>query len=65
VQDNGCGIAPENIDKLFKPFFTTKENGNGIGLPMSLQIAREHGGDIKISSKLGQGSVFKLLLPLD
>ncbi len=65
VQDNGCGIAPENIEKLFKPFFTTKENGNGIGLPMSLQIAKEHGGDIKISSKLGQGSIFKLLLPLD
>ncbi len=65
VQDNGCGVAPENIDKLFKPFFTTKENGNGIGLPMSLQIARDHGGDIKISSKLGQGSIFKLLLPIN
>lgn len=66
VQDTGKGIPPENIDKIFDPFFTTRESGKGtgLGLPISLQVAREHGGDIAVSSKVGEGSTFDVLLPL-
>ena len=54
--DNGEGIAPENLDKVFVPFFTSKEDGNGIGLSLSKQIIRLHGGQISICSDLGIGT---------
>lgn len=65
VRDTGCGIAPENIDKLFKAFFTTKklEKGAGLGLYASREIIKRYGGKITAESKLGQGSVFKVYLP--
>ena len=50
VTDNGPGIPPENIDKIFVPFFTTRENGSGIGLSVSRQIMRMHGGSLKVRS---------------
>lgn len=60
VRDNGPGIEPEAIDKIFIPFFTTKEIGSGIGLSLSRQIMRLHGGSISVSSKADQETVFTL-----
>ncbi|WP_227766796.1 MASE3 domain-containing protein [Zhaonella formicivorans] len=62
--DTGCGIPCQNIPKLFEPFYTTKENGTGLGLPISLKIVQEHGGEIKVESEVGKGSSFKVLLPV-
>lgn len=66
VADNGTGIAPENIKKIFTPFFTSKEatKGTGLGLSVSLGIAESHSGTIEVESKPGKGSRFSLLLPL-
>lgn len=65
IRDNGCGIAEENKDEIFHPFFTTKEaqQGTGLGLSVSLGIARAHGGTIEMESKAGHGSCFTLILP--
>lgn len=65
VQDTGCGIAPENMDKLFTPFFTTKEEvkGVGLGLAVSYGIIERHGGRIEVQSELGKGSAFTVHLP--
>jgi nitrogen fixation/metabolism regulation signal transduction histidine kinase len=60
VRDNGAGIAPENLDKVFVPFFSTKEGGSGIGLSLSRQIVRLHGGSITVASKPGHETVFTL-----
>lgn len=60
VADNGPGIVPEAIEKIFIPFFTTKENGSGIGLSLSRQIMRLHGGSISIRSKPDEETVFTL-----
>ena len=65
VTDTGCGIAPENIDKVFQPFFTTKgpEAGSGLGLSMIYGFAKQSGGHIKIYSELGRGTSMKMYLP--
>jgi two-component system nitrogen regulation sensor histidine kinase NtrY len=60
VRDNGPGIPPENLDKVFVPFFSTKEDGSGIGLSLSRQIMRLHGGSISAASKPGRETVFTL-----
>lgn len=60
VMDNGCGISKDVQEKIFIPFFTTKENGSGIGLSLSRQIMRIHGGTITCRSKEGEGSAFVL-----
>jgi len=60
VRDNGAGISEENIDKIFIPFFSTKEGGSGIGLSLSRQVMQLHNGTISVSSKPGSGSVFTL-----
>jgi signal transduction histidine kinase len=60
VRDNGPGIAPENLDKIFVPFFSTKEGGSGIGLSLSRQIMKLHGGSISAASKPGRETVFTL-----
>jgi len=60
VRDNGGGIAPENLDKIFVPFFSTKEGGSGIGLSLSRQIMRLHGGSISAASKPGHETAFTL-----
>jgi signal transduction histidine kinase len=60
VKDNGMGIAPDILDKIFVPFFSTKERGSGIGLSLSRQIMRLHGGSITAASKLGVETVFTL-----
>jgi len=62
VADNGCGILPEAMDKLFIPFFTTKKEGSGIGLSICRQIITAHGGTIVVTSGIDQGSVFTVRL---
>jgi len=66
VADNGQGIPQNIIKQIFHPFFTTKEKtcGTGLGLSVSLGIAQTHGGKIKVSSEVGRGSTFTLLIPL-
>ncbi|WP_426135817.1 ATP-binding protein [Pseudomonas sp. PWP3-1b2] len=66
VADNGCGIAPETVQKIFDPFFTTKPVGEGTGLGLSLSygIVKKHGGSISVSSELGTGTTFRVVLPI-
>jgi len=66
ISDTGCGIAKENINKIFNPFFTTKEVGKGTGLGMNIayNIINKHGGDIRVESTLGQGTTFIIQLPV-
>ncbi|WP_332697841.1 ATP-binding protein [Halalkalibacter lacteus] len=61
--DEGSGISKENLKRLGEPFFTTKENGTGLGLMISYKIIEEHGGTIQVESQLGIGSTFKIKLP--
>lgn len=65
VRDNGCGITPENMGKLFTPFFTTKEEvkGVGLGLAVSHGIIERHGGTIEVESEVSLGSTFTVVLP--
>ncbi len=60
VKDNGSGIEPEALTKIFIPFFTTKKNGSGIGLSLSKEIMRKHQGNISVQSTLGSGTEFSL-----
>jgi len=64
IQDTGAGIPPENLRRLFVPFFTTKKNGTGLGLAISQRIAHEHQGVIHVQSKINKGSTFSLSLPV-
>ncbi|MBI9090076.1 MAG: PAS domain-containing protein [Desulfobacterium sp.] len=65
VEDNGCGIAPEILDRLFDPFFTTKpvDKGTGIGLSICYNIIKQHNGEITVNSKEAHGTVFKIKFP--
>jgi signal transduction histidine kinase len=60
VEDNGPGIPPELLDEIFIPFFTTKTEGNGVGLSISKQIMQLHGGDIRVSTAPSGGARFLL-----
>jgi len=60
IEDNGTGIEEEALKKIFIPFFTTKKNGSGIGLSLSKQIMRNHGGNISAKSEIGEGTEFLL-----
>jgi two-component system sensor histidine kinase PilS (NtrC family) len=63
-QDSGKGISHDEIDKIFYPFYTTKEKGTGLGLSIAQKIIEEHGGKIEVESEgEGAGAVFKILLP--
>ncbi len=63
VQDGGCGIPPELMDRIFLPFFTTKRDGNGIGLGLVKAIVRQHGGELHVHSEPGKGSRFVARMP--
>ncbi len=66
VKDTGCGIPEANLQRIFDPFFTSKEvgKGTGLGLSVSYGIVKAHGGRIDVESVVGQGSTFKILLPI-
>ena len=66
VIDNGNGIPQKLLDKIFQPFFTTKPTGQGTGLGLSLSydIIKAHGGEIKVETKEGEGSEFIIQLPV-
>jgi len=64
IADTGSGIADEDLPKVFEPFFSTKEKGTGLGLPLTQQIIQEHGGSIGVQSAAGQGTIFTVRLPL-
>ena len=66
ISDNGDGIASENLDKIFKPFFSTKGygKGTGLGLAFTKRVIGEHEGEIEVSSKEEKGTTFKILLPI-
>ncbi len=66
VSDNGNGISQKVLDKIFQPFFTTKPTGQGTGLGLSLSydIIKAHGGEIKVETKEGEGAEFIILLPV-
>lgn len=64
VQDFGCGIAPENADKIFTPFFSSRPSGTGLGLPLAKKIIDLHQGRLTVSSESGKGTLFTIFLPL-
>jgi signal transduction histidine kinase len=63
VRDSGLGIAADQLDDLFTPFFTTKKRGTGLGLALTHKIIEDHGGSIHIASQLGQGTAVTVRLP--
>lgn len=63
-KDSGMGIAPENMNSLFTPFFSTKDKGAGLGLMMTQRIVKEHQGSLKVTSKLKKGATFRVFLKL-
>jgi two-component system, cell cycle sensor histidine kinase and response regulator CckA len=63
IKDEGVGIQEDVLEKIFDPYFTTKQQGNGLGLSTSYSIIQKHGGRIHVASAVGQGSVFSIYLP--
>jgi two-component system NtrC family sensor kinase len=65
--DDGSGMTEDVMKKIFDPFFTTKDVGSGTGLGMSISYAiiKNHGGKIEVFSKVGKGSTFKIILPME
>ena len=64
LRDNGCGIPDEKIARIFNPFFTTKENGTGLGMAISRKIVEAHQGTMDVVSEVGRGTEYKITLPL-
>jgi signal transduction histidine kinase len=64
LRDNGCGIPPDKIGRIFNPFFTTKEKGTGLGMAISRKIVEAHEGTIDVVSEPGRGTEFEVALPL-
>ncbi|MDR2071815.1 MAG: PAS domain-containing sensor histidine kinase [Spirochaetaceae bacterium] len=64
IQDTGIGIPEANMSKIFEPYFTTKEEGTGLGLTLVFKIIREHQGEIAVSSRKGKGTCFTITLPI-
>ena len=66
IADNGCGIPEEDLPRIFTPFFTTKGVGDGTGLGLSIThgIIQDHGGRLQVESVAGQGTCFRVILPI-
>lgn len=64
VKDEGNGIGEEELANIFKPFFTTKSTGTGLGLSHAYEVMEAHGGKIEVESMVGNGTIFNFLLPL-
>jgi len=65
ISDTGCGMTTEEVERIFNPEYTTKEKGLGLGLPLSHEIIRGHGGEIRVLSRKGAGTTFEILLPAE
>lgn len=63
ITDTGCGIDPNDLERIFNPFFTTKANGTGLGLSISNRLMQKNGGQIDVESTAGKGTTFKLIFP--
>ena len=63
VVDNGEGMSPETRERALTPFFTTRERGTGLGLPMVRRIAEQHGGSVEIASARGEGTTVTMVFP--
>lgn len=63
VEDDGIGIPADVLPRLFDPFFSTKEGGSGLGLALTQQIVKDHGGDLLVESTVGKGTVFRVAVP--
>ncbi|MCS7191079.1 MAG: ATP-binding protein, partial [Fimbriimonadales bacterium] len=63
IEDTGHGIPPEELEKIFEPFYTRKEHGTGLGLSIVRQIVEEHQGEIRVVSEVGKGTCFSVFLP--
>jgi signal transduction histidine kinase len=64
ISDTGPGILPEHRERIFEPYFTTKEGGTGLGLALAQKIIAEHHGDIQVEDHAGGGATFVIRLPL-
>ncbi len=64
VSDTGVGIPSDKLDKIFDPFFSSKEGGTGMGLAVAYRIVKEHGGEINVESEVGKGTEFRIWLPI-
>ncbi len=62
IRDNGVGISPEDLEKIFTPFFTTKATGTGLGLAIAQRVVHEHGGMVRVTSEKGEGTVIQIFL---
>lgn len=63
VRDEGCGIPEEKLQKVFMPYFSMKDRGTGLGLFITRRIIEQHGGKLKVASRLGEGTTFEMILP--
>jgi signal transduction histidine kinase len=63
--DTGQGIPPESLEKIFNPFFTTRQEGTGLGLAITHRIVQGHGGRIEVASRIGEGTTFTMVLPIE
>jgi signal transduction histidine kinase len=63
--DNGVGITEKDLERVFEPLFSTKEGGTGLGLPLAQALVEAHGGSITVKSRVGEGSTFTVLLPVE
>jgi len=63
ITDSGGGIDPEHVDKIFEPYFSTKETGTGLGLAIAKKVAEAHDGSISVASRPGEGTTFTVELP--
>ncbi len=64
VRDDGCGIAEQDMPRLFQPYFTTKKHGTGLGLFVTRKLVTDHGGSVAFESRAGEGTVFRVWLPV-
>lgn len=64
ISDSGTGIDPQIVSRIFDPYFTTKTRGSGLGLTVVRRFAKDHGGDVKVESIVGQGTTFHLIIPV-
>jgi signal transduction histidine kinase len=64
IQDDGAGIPPDKLDRVFEAFYSTRAGGTGLGLPISRRIAQAHGGQLRVESDVGKGTVVEITLPM-